>query len=898
MQVLKKILFSLITLFITSSLVYSQESVDVTFRYQGAAQTYLVGEFNSWNNSSWPMTYSGIWTRTERLEMGTYNYKFYTGVNPWPNDPLNHHVNTSDNNNSLIYVKNPTIYHFLPNNRTGFVEESTPTITVYLYPKVGTIVDTASLVLKVDENVYSHIGSYYSFSTKQLVYPVQDALADGSHKAILTVGENSDSVTFVVQAKSTVLSPLPEYAEHGVTLPSVSSNDSVTFRLRVPGVNSVALKIAQEGQNPATGDAILMRKDPDSDNWWINLKLSEGGYEYVYQTDLGGSFYDPWGKWNGTYGSRFYVGSAGLTADDYEWHSVDYEKPEPERLIIYEMNVSETGGGYFGLSAGQAGFYELSQLMAHFDSLGINAIELMPVMDFGSVGTSGFSWGYDLNSYFALEPSYGTPYDFKALVDSAHTHGIAVLLDVVYNHLNDPGPLWMMQPDFSKNPYFKSNDDLRYNEDQLFFFKDLDHWTDETQEIVYKSLKMWIDEYRIDGFRYDFTQGIGWDLEEPDYGILGWADKIDADYDGKIYQIAEHLPESPALIYYSGLTGGWHDSYHDEVFDEARFKNTTLSDFESKVIDLSAYPGNDTPSSPTKYANRTEPVNANNNHDEQSLIYEMTNFQGVSMDDAIVRDKLYATLMFTSLGIPMLWEGQEFAESRGWSGLDGADKLSYRPVQWNLLNTDSGTDHFQYYRSLIHQRRDNPALYRGELRKLYKYNTEKVMVWGFEDNVTDKKIMCVVNFSSGSQSITNVPWLSTGTWYSIFDTTAIVIDANPLPELSIDGFTALVYSNKPDSIALSIAEPLAVPSEFSLSQNYPNPFNPTTTIEYSINKPSEVEIIIYDLQGRRIQSLLNKKQNAGSYSVNFTAENLASGIYYYTFKAGSFIQTRKMVVLK
>ena len=81
---------------------------------------------------------------------------------------------------------------------------------------------------------------------------------------------------------------------------------------------------------------------------------------------------------------------------------------------------------------------------------------------------------------------------------------------------------------------------------------------------------MWIEEYRIDGFRYDFTQGIGWSVNDPQYGILGWSKRIDQDYNGEIYQIAEHLPESPALVYHSGLTGGWHDSYRDEIFDEAR----------------------------------------------------------------------------------------------------------------------------------------------------------------------------------------------------------------------------------------------------------------------------------------------------------------------------------------
>src|ERR1051326_494553 len=303
-------------------------------------------------------------------------------------------------------------------------------------------------------------------------------------------------------------------------------------------------------------------------------------------------------------------------------------------------------------------------LLPHFQSLGINAIELMPITDYGNIGASGFSWGYDLSSYLSIEPGYGTPADLKALVDSAHGRGIAMILDVVYNHLNDPSPLWQMQPDEAANPYFKLCTDQRPNEDGLCYFRDVDHWAPETQELVYTALKMWIDDYKVDGFRYDYTQGIGWSRYDTTHGVLGWANRIDREYAGRIYQIAEHLPESPALLYYSGITSSWHDSFHDEIFNIAATQNVNLSNLESLVLDLGSYSfyNNDTPSVPTAYANRTEPVNMTVNHDEQSLVYEMTTFHGISMDVARRRDRLYSTMMFTSAGVPMLWEGMEHSE--------------------------------------------------------------------------------------------------------------------------------------------------------------------------------------------------------------------------------------------
>lgn len=90
----------------------------------------------------------------------------------------------------------------------------------------------------------------------------------------------------------------------------------------------------------------------------------------------------------------------------------------------------------------------------------------------------------------------------------------------------------------------------------------------------------------------------------------------------------------------------------------------------------------------------------------------------------------------------------------------------------------------------------------------------------------------------------------------------------------------------------------ALPTKFALNQNYPNPFNPTTTIEYALPKDSDVKLVIYDILGSRVTELVNGVKKAGYYKVNFNASNLASGIYFYTIKAGDFVTTKKLVLLK
>jgi hypothetical protein len=89
-----------------------------------------------------------------------------------------------------------------------------------------------------------------------------------------------------------------------------------------------------------------------------------------------------------------------------------------------------------------------------------------------------------------------------------------------------------------------------------------------------------------------------------------------------------------------------------------------------------------------------------------------------------------------------------------------------------------------------------------------------------------------------------------------------------------------------------------IPKQFELHQNYPNPFNPTTVIRYGIPKESNVKLVVYNILGEVVKTLVENKQKAGSYEVNFNASNLATGIYIYRIQAGSFVDVKKMILIK
>jgi hypothetical protein len=144
----------------------------------------------------------------------------------------------------------------------------------------------------------------------------------------------------------------------------------------------------------------------------------------------------------------------------------------------------------------------------------------------------------------------------------------------------------------------------------------------------------------------------------------------------------------------------------------------------------------------------------------------------------------------------------------------------------------------------------------------------------------------------------------TGKWYEFFSGDSIdVTDVNMLVTLQPGEFkiytTVKLPTPEPDlltEIENEISE--TVPNNFELYQNYPNPFNPTTKIQYQVSSSSHVSLNVYDVLGNEVRTLINEEKPAGFYEVEFDARNLSSGIYFYRLKAGSFVETKKMILLR
>lgn len=123
-------------------------------------------------------------------------------------------------------------------------------------------------------------------------------------------------------------------------------------------------------------------------------------------------------------------------------------------------------------------------------------------------------------------------------------------------------------------------------------------------------------------------------------------------------------------------------------------------------------------------------------------------------------------------------------------------------------------------------------------------------------------------------------------------------DKNAMPAPMPVGVTAQYYHFSADIGIVGVEDDVTAPADFSLGQNYPNPFNPSTRITYSLAAQSSVSLKVYDILGNKIATLVNTSQGVGVYEVSFNSSNLASGLYFYTLRAGNFTSTKKMMLLK
>lgn len=504
--------------------------------------------------------------------------------------------------------------------------------------------------------------------------------------------------------------------------------------------------------------------------WTLDVPAAKPGDEYRYRIITGDREYlriDPYAR-----RVTNSVGNAIIKAPLQKNESDQFPIPPLNEMVIYELHI-----GTFGKAGRQSGPGTLEgaiDRLSYLRELGVNAVEIMPLAEFAG----GYSWGYNPSQIFAVESDYGTPRTFKEFVDAAHQLGIAVIVDVVYNHFG-PSDLDLWQFDgWSEN-----------NKGGIYFYNDWraltpwgetrpDYGRKEVREYIRDNALMWLEEYDVDGLRWDMTAFIrnvnGDSNSEGDladgWSLMQWVNGEIRQHKPGAVTIAEDLQNNPFLTKAqedggAGFNAQWSANFVHPVRAALTGAEDKYRDMDSvRDAILQRY-----------YLNAFERVIYTESHDEvangKARVPEEVDPGKASSWVAKKKSALGAALVFTTPGIPMLFQGQEFLEDDWFRDQD--------PLDWSKRERFSGILHL--YRDLISlrlNRGDRTKGLTGQEVNVYHVNIEDKLIayhrWdtgGLHDSV-----VVVANFSANPHEDYMIGMPANGEWVVRFNSDSTVYD--------------------------------------------------------------------------------------------------------------------------
>ncbi len=520
-----------------------------------------------------------------------------------------------------------------------------------------------------------------------------------------------------------------------------------TFRVWAPNATSVTIAGSFNGWS---GTATPLAWEAGG-TWSVDVPGDQRGETYKYVID--GTLWKNDPRATAVTNS---VGNSIITAPSvYSWSS--FTMPGWHELVIYEMHVgtlNDTPGGTPG--TWQSAILKLD----HLDDLGINAVKVMPIAEFAG----DFSWGYNPAHPFAPETAYGSPIDMKDFIDECHQRGIAVIIDIVYNHLG-PSDLDMWRFDGSHTGSYGG----------IYFYQDWravtpwghtrpDYGRGEVRSYLRDNALYWLTEFNADGLRWDSTVNIrtqnnGGGGDIPDgWSLMQWInDEIDTAMPWKI-SIAEDLQNNDWITKATGAGGAGFDSQWDAAFVHpvraAVIESNDANRDMWAVRDAIAKIDN---------GDRLKRVIYTESHDEvangHARVPEEIWPGNAASWASKKRSTLGAGLVFTSPGIPMIFQGQEFLEDGYFQDTD--------PLDWSKAATHAGI--VNLYTDLIGLRKNaggKTAGLRGNGVNVHHVNnTNKLIAFHRWDNGgSGDDVIIVANFSSTGYSSYNIGFPSAGTW--------------------------------------------------------------------------------------------------------------------------------------
>ncbi|WP_435134482.1 alpha-amylase family glycosyl hydrolase [Formosa sp. A9] len=712
----------------------------------------------------------------------------------------------------------------------------------------------------------------------------------------LTVTQGTETITksfSVLLNPGTITQAIPAGLENGINYNNADATKA-TLVLDAPLKDFIYVVGSFNNWQPTS--AYAMKKDPSSGKFWLELTgltpQSIETYQYwvvaenpvsnsptlvktadPFSTLVLSPFDDPYIPASSYPNLPAYpngqerevtVLQTGKT--EYNWQVTNFEKPKKEDLVIYEVLIRDFDA--------DRNFQDIIDRIDYFKNLNINAIELMPIMEF----EGNESWGYNTAFHMALDKFYGTEDKFKELVDVCHQNGIAVILDLALNHAYGRNPMvrmWMDDTDgdgwgnpSSENPYFNEYATHTYSVGM-----DFNHQQERTQYYVERVVEHWITEFNIDGFRWDLTKGFTQNCTSNNESCTNsyQQDRVDilkqyADYswslDASHYVIFEHLGQDNEEQQWANyrtdegkgimMWGKMTDPYNQLTMGYASNSNINRMGHKSHGFNSKRLVG---------YAE---------SHDEERLMYKNLQYGAASgsysvkdLNTALARMEALGAVSLSIPGPKMIWHfGDLGMENSINTCSDGSVsenvdcKLATKPQpQWTnnwLANSNRKAIYDTWAR--LNALKINEPVFEGDYTITSGNLTPLIRIW---DNTLPSSelsdVVIIANFDTTAQTV-NPEFSSNGTWYNLMDDTNIPATN----AIVLEPGTFKIYGNNPAKTLSTEQDVITTPLSI-----FPNP----TASEFYIN--TEVaKVELFDITGKTIKTFTGNFQTGNAFNIS------------------------------
>jgi 1,4-alpha-glucan branching enzyme len=834
----------------------------------------------SWGDNSAQPILTKVNATTYTLDITTNVHAFYGVTTTTDITELSFVFRSSDGSKQTspdIFVKifSPDLNVNItsPTNNAVYTNGENITITVASTVNANLELFVKNVSIKT-ETAAKNISSSYTFT------------ATGNH--IIKAKATESSITkeheisvYVKTATQNQTRPLG--IKNGITK---NSDGTVTFLLLAPEKQDVFL--IGDFNDWSLQETYQLKKD--GDYFWATISGLNPNTEYAYQyfIDYDKKVADPYAEKVLDQSNDQYISATNypnlkpfpekasgivstftINETSYNWTNTSFTKPAKEKLVIYELLVRD-------FSTNDS-FQSVIDQLDYLQNLGINALELMPVNEF----EGNDSWGYNVSQFFALDKAYGTKNKFKELIDKCHQRGIAVIVDVVFNHSYSQCPLVQMydynnsSASTTNNPFY--NDTHNFAEGGLQFGFDFNHEATITQNYFKDVMSYWIEEYKIDGYRLDFTKGFtNTQYSSGDYGsgynqtridrLKNYATYVWNKHGSDTYFILEHLAdnsEEKALADAGMML--WGKMTHN-------YNQNTMGYSSDTDISWGYYK--------SRNFNNPNLVTYMESHDEERLMYKNLQFGNSNgaysvktLNTALTRQELAGMFFFTIPGPKMIWQ---FGELGYDISIDQNGRTGKKPVLWNYKDVVERKKIYDTWATLIAFKKKHNVFSTSDVTLDVGGLVKRINLKHASNNVT-----IIGNFDLVPKTV-NPNFSKTGTWYEYFSSTTKNV-ANISESITLQPGEYRLYSTEALENPLGIDD--VTPIDFA-TRVFPNPSSTAIFINKEVKK-----IQLYDITGKNVKTF------SGDFTKNhaFDIHDLNTGIYFIKIRTNTTTITKKII---